>query len=101
MSFELGLVVLTIFIGLMLIFFGYIIGVEKKMSIFESYNRSKIKDKEELAILVGRYMILVGFYTFITPFLVKMFGRIMALLYPVVLVAILGAMISSAKKYEI
>ncbi|MFQ5975769.1 MAG: hypothetical protein ACE5J5_05610 [Candidatus Hydrothermarchaeales archaeon] len=98
MSFELGLVVLAIFTGLMLIFFGYVIGIEKKMSIFESYNQLKIKDKDKLAVFAGRYMILIGFYTFITPFLVKMFGKMMAFLYPVVVIAILAVMISGVKK---
>ncbi len=100
MSLEVGLVALMSFIGLTLMFFGYIIGVEKRMFIFDFYNRSKRQNKEALAVSVGRYMILIGFYTFITPFLVRIFGRMMAFLYPVMLVAILRTMISNIKKIE-
>lgn len=100
MSLEVGLVALMSFIGLTLMFFGYIIGVEKRMFIFDFYNRSKRENKEAVAVSVGRYMILIGVYTFITPFLVRIFGRMMALLYPVVLVAILRTVISNIKKVE-
>jgi len=100
LSLEVGLVALMSFIGITLMFFGYIIGVEKRMFIFDFYNRSKRKNKEAIAVSVGRYMILIGFYTFITPFLVRIFGRMMALLYPVMLMAILGVMVSSIKKID-
>ena len=99
MSYELGLVALAIFTGLLLMFFGYIIGVEERMSLFDFYTKSELKNKKELAVMCGRYMILIGFYTFITPFLVRIFGKMMAYLYPISLIAILSVMVSSAKKY--
>ena len=64
-------------IALLILWFGYMIGVKKKMGLIAGYNEktaNRVIDKDGLARLIARVCYLVGIASAIMPFVTTFFG---------------------------
>lgn len=74
--FDLGTVI-CVLIGLVLIAVGYLLGVKgvtNLLSLLAGYDPSRVIDEKALARVAGLFLIVLGVYLCVAPFLANRFG---------------------------
>lgn len=78
--------VLCVFLGLLIIYCGYLIMAKKKLHLIAGYQDDQYKgDKEKLAKIFGWYMIVVGVMTMVLPFALEYIGLFTGTIFGIVI----------------
>ncbi len=68
-------IVITVFIGVTCIAFGYLIGKKQMLDMLAGYDPKKVTDKEGLATWVGANLVLMGILAFFSVGLMAVFPQ--------------------------
>lgn len=79
---DIGGIIITMVVGLICIFLGYLIWFKKMLFLIAGYNDDTFEgDKEKLAKGTGIVLILSGIMTILLPYFLYLFGNTMGIVY--------------------